>query len=138
MDYQNLINGIETREGFEGMPYNDTRGFPTIGFGTLLPISEDEGRMLLEHRLKNSMQELLNEKPFVTNLPEEIQEVLAEMAYQLGVPKLMLFKKMWKAVEDEDWNGMIREMYDSLWYKQTPDRVKALVVKVKQAKEAEA
>jgi len=37
---------------------------------------------------------------------------------------------MWTAVERHDWAGMIKEMYDSLWYKQTPDRVDALVAKV--------
>jgi len=130
MDYQRLIEGIKKREGFRGMPYEDNRGFPTIGYGTLLPISEEEATMLLKHRLDNAIQEIIEHKPFFVDLPEEIQEVLAEMGYQLGVPKLMLFKRMWQTIENQDWNGMIKEMYDSRWYHQTPNRVKALVKKV--------
>jgi len=126
----NLIESIKENEGFEGMPYKDTRGFLTIGYGTKLPITEKEASMLLENRLNNIKQELLNNKPFVTELPEFIQEVLFEMGYQLGVPKQLLFIKMWKAIENRDWDGMIKEMIDSKWYRETPNRVKNLIKRI--------
>ena len=90
---ENLIEDIKRHEGFSGMPYDDSRGLPTIGYGTLLPISEYEAELLLKHRLELIMQELYNHKPFIQELPEEAQNILLDMAYNLGVPRLMKFKK---------------------------------------------
>ena len=45
------IARIKIEEGFRGEVYDDTRGFATIGFGTLLPITENEAEWLLRHRL---------------------------------------------------------------------------------------
>jgi len=126
----NLIESIKENEGFRNMPYKDTRGFLTIGYGTKLPITEKEASTLLESRLNNIKQELLNNKPFVTELPEFIQEVLFEMGYQLGVPKQLLFVKMWKAIENRNWDNMIKEMIDSKWYRETPNRVKKLIKRI--------
>jgi lysozyme len=131
MDLERLTTSIKGNEGFKGMPYKDTRGFWTVGYGTKLPLSKEEAELLLKHRLDNTIQEIIANKPFFVELPETIQEVLAEMGYQLGVTKQMKFGRMWEAVENEDWNGMIREMYDSKWYHQTPHRVEKLVAKLK-------
>lgn len=114
-----------------GMPYKDSLGKLTIGYGTLLPINEEEGELLLRYRLDKAIRQLQFKKPCVKELPEPIQEVLYEMAYQLGVPKLLNFKRMWKAIKNRDWDEMIKEMRDSKWYRQTPNRVEKLIEKVK-------
>ena len=124
---ENLINDIKRHEGFSGMPYDDNRGLPTIGYGTLLPISEFEGELLLKHRLDLIIQELYNHKPFMQELPEEAQEILLNMAYNLGVPRLMKFKKMWKALESGDFIEASKEMKDSRWYRQVGKRAEELV-----------
>ncbi|HIE41556.1 MAG TPA: hypothetical protein EYP80_02725 [Candidatus Aenigmarchaeota archaeon] len=125
-----LVGSIKENEGFMGMPYKDSLGKLTIGYGTLLPINEEEGELLLKYRLDKAIKELQIKKPYVKELPEPIQEVLYEMVYQLGVSKLMKFKRMWKAIEDRDWDKMIKEMRDSKWYKQTPNRVDKLIGKI--------
>lgn len=142
MTYQNeitpeLIELTKQHEGFKDMPYKDTRGFWTIGYGTKLPISEKEAEMLLMNRLSEAIIELVDRKPFILKYPPKIKQVLYEMAYQLGVSKLMEFKRMWKAVENRDWESMIKEMYDSRWYRQTPNRVEDLVKLVKEVIEEE-
>ena len=126
-----LIESIVSNEGFKGMPYKDSKGYLTIGYGTKLPLTKEEAEMLLKHRLGSSIYELQLNKPFVTELPNNIQEVLYEMVYQLGVKGLLSFKKMWKAIENRDWNGMIKEMRDSKWYRETPNRVERLIDKVR-------
>ena len=126
-----LIESIKENEGFMGMPYKDSLGKLTIGYGTLLPINEEEGELLLKYRLDKAIRQLQFKKPYVKELPEPIQEVLYEMAYQLGVSKLLNFRRMWKAIENRNWNEMIKEMRDSKWYKQTPNRVEKLIEKVK-------
>jgi len=133
MNSLKVVRELTSDEGFKGMPYTDTRGYLTIGYGTKLPITEDEAKMLLEHRLTTHYNELLLEKPIVARLPEVAQNVLANMAYQLGVPKLLKFKKMWEAIENEDWCGMVREMLDSKWAREdSPARANRLATQIKE------
>jgi len=117
---------IKKHEGFEGMPYNDSLGFPTIGYGTKLPITEEEAEMLLEYRLKKMIRELIIKEPFFEKLPEDAQKVIADMTYQLGVGGILKFKKMWAALKNRDYKKAADEMLDSKWAKQTPNRAKEL------------
>jgi len=117
---------IKKHEGFEGMPYNDSLGFPTIGYGTKLPITEEEAEMLLEYRLKRMIRELIKKEPFFEKLPEDAQKVIADMTYQMGVGGVLKFKKMWAALKERDYKKAADEMLDSRWAKQTPNRAKEL------------
>jgi len=129
-----LIKSIKEHEGFKGTCYKDSLGIDTIGYGTKLPITKDEGEMLLKHRLGAMIYELQLNKPFINKLDPVIKNVLYEMVYQLGVGSLLKFKRMWKAIENNDTEGMIREMRDSKWYKQTPNRVEKLINKLRSVK----
>ena len=46
------------------------------------------------------------------------------MAYQMGVPGLLRFKKMLSALEAGDWKTAEKEALDSLWARQTPRRAR--------------
>ena len=121
-----LEKQLKEHEGFSGMPYDDSLGYATIGFGTKLPLSEDEAELLLKHRLKQKRDELIEAMPFVYNLPDDKQKVLYEMSYQLGVRGLLLFKRMFRALKSGDFETASKEMLDSRWAKQTPNRAKKL------------
>ncbi len=123
----NIVEKIKKHEGFRGMPYNDTLGYPTIGYGTKLPIDEEEAELLLEKRLNDVRRELESRVDFFDNLPETIQTVLLDMAYNMGVPRLFTFRRMWEAVRDRNWGKMADEMVDSLWYRQVGRRAEELV-----------
>ena len=117
-----LFQKIKESEGFRGDSYLDHLGNPTIGFGTLLPINEEEAELLLQIRLSKMIDELVNHKPFVIYLQEDKREVLYEMAYQLGVPKLLQFKRMWEALQGKNYEEASKEMLNSKWASQTPNR----------------
>jgi lysozyme len=121
-----LTNKIKDSEGFNGNPYNDSLGIPTIGYGTKLPLSKLESEMIMMQRLNAKISELESKKPFVKTLPDSKQDVLYEMSYQLGVRGLLLFKRMWKAIENENFDLASKEMLNSLWATQTPARAKKL------------
>ncbi len=123
----NIVEKIKKHEGFRGMPYKDSLGYPTIGYGTKLPIDEEEAELLLKKRLNDVRRELESRVDFFDNLPETIQEVLLDMAYNMGVPRLFTFRRMWEAVRDRDWKRMADEMVDSLWYRQVGRRAEELV-----------
>lgn len=122
----NLIEDIKLDEGFRGESYLDSLDIPTIGFGTKLPLSEEEAEMILKHRLNKKIDHLLQKKPIVMTLPQDKQEALFNMAYQLGVGGLLKFKKMWEAIERRDWMTVGIEARDSRWYQQTPHRAEKM------------
>jgi len=121
-----LIKNIKESEGFCGMPYDDTLGFATIGYGTKLPLSEEESQVILEMRLKEKIKELEKKEPFVNKLTLNAQSVISEMSYQMGVNGVLKFKKMWKHLKNFDYVSASEEMLDSRWAIQTPDRAKKL------------
>jgi lysozyme len=121
-----LVDSIKINEGFRGDVYKDHLGFDTVGFGTKMPLDEDEAELLLTHRLKKKIKEIEAKEPYINKLPLEKQEIVIEMAYQMGVTGVMNFKNMWVALKENDYKTAGAEMLDSLWAKQTPNRAKEL------------
>lgn len=121
-----LIEDIKYEEGFRGYEYLDSVGKPTIGYGTLLPLSREEAELLLEYRL-NRFISSVKAVTFNLDIKDEAREILYHMAYQLGLPGLLKFKKMFAALKNKDYLEASRQMKDSLWYKQTPNRAKRLI-----------
>jgi len=124
-----IMNQLKQDEGFSEYPYKCTMNKLSIGYGTNIEdgISEEEGELLLKYRLNKKIGHLLQEKPIVFRLPQEKQEVLFNMSYQLGVNGVLKFKRMWASLEDGfNYNKAADEMLDSKWYEQTPSRAKKL------------
>ena len=119
---------LERSEGFRGDRYLDSLGKPTIGMGTLLPLSKPEGRVLLLMRaaVKNGrlVKALAKRGIELGSLPEPARETLQRMAYQMGVSRLMRFRRMLAAVADQRWLTAYAEALDSRWARQTPARAK--------------
>ena len=83
-----LIESVKLSEGFRDKVYKCTEGFDTIGHGFAvkdLVLDEDISEMILERKLKSLIERVHKKFPFVKDLPEEAQEVVYEMCYQLGL-----------------------------------------------------
>ena len=129
---EKVLEELKRDEGLVLHPYKDKFGYLTIGYGTKIEeISKEEAEWLLNHRLTILIENLIARKPIVTTLPEPIQEVLYNMVYNLGVGGLLGFKRMWRAIEQGNYNLMAKEMKSSKWYKQVGARAVRLVKKVK-------
>ena len=134
-------------EGFRNKPYKDSRGFKTIGYGFNLndesikglldkniisgkrPITTEEADLLfskLYSRAYNNAKSFIGDKEFGT-LPIKKQEVLIDMAYNLGEPRLREFKKLKKAILEGNFTKATVEMKNSNWYSQVKDRAKKLM-----------
>ncbi len=77
---------------------------------------------MLKFILQKSIDELLQAKPIVIRLPQDKQEVLFDLAYNMGVPRLLGFKRMWSALEDFNYSLASIELLDSRYAKQVPNR----------------
>lgn len=94
--------------------------------GMIFPLSKAEAENILQFRLNQKISESVERKPIIFRFPQEKQEVLFEMAYQLGVNGLLNFKMMWLALESFDYKVAAAEMLDSKWHTQTPNRAEKL------------
>lgn len=125
-----LMARLRAAEGFRGTVYKDSLGFDTIGVGTLLPLTEDEAMLLAACRAGDAKPELaaaLNAIGVsIAQMPDDLAQALVDMAFQLGVPKAMGFKRMWAAITNEQWNEAADEAMASRWARQTPKRAQHL------------
>ena len=124
-----LIEAVKLSEGFRDRVYKDTLGIDTIGYGFAikdLVLDEDISEMILERKLEALIERVNKRFDFVECLPDEAQEVIYEMCYQLGVTGVSKFKKTLLYLENEEFNMASKEMLDSKWARQTPNRAKRL------------
>ena len=131
MDYnvQDLIEQLIDHEGLKLFPYKCTADKLTIGVGRNLEdrgITENEAAYLLKNDIEIAEKELLASQPMISMLDSVRQRVLVDMAFNLGIPVLMKFQKMWDAIEDEDYEEAAVQMLDSRWAKQVGRRAHRL------------
>ena len=63
--------------------------------------------------------------------PQEVQDIVVNMSYQMGVSGFSKFKKTIKYLEQGLYHKASSEMLDSLWSRQTPERSKELSERLK-------
>jgi lysozyme len=137
-----VIDIIKKREGFRSKPYRDTRKILTVGYGTniedpstrkLIPtpvllglrdLTPQEAEVALMKKLPTAIMDAQNfiGKDVYSNLPPSRQNVLVDMAYQLGGPRLSGFKKVKESIASGDFNRAADEILNSDYAKQTTNR----------------
>ena len=128
-DMDKMIEQLVDHEGLELHPYEDSLGILTIGVGRNLEergISEDEAFYLLGNDIDIIWDELIKQHPIVEDLDDQRQMILLDMAFNMGVPRLGKFKKMWAAIEDGDMIEASKQALDSRWADQVGRRAERL------------
>ena len=136
MGYYNLKKRIKFNEGFSSKPYKDQLGYFTIGYGHLIlshekillkkQINKKELEEIFEKDFKKALNNFNSKLKFLTSNKKEA-ELLIEMIFQLGIKNCLNFKNLIKNMRKSNKYLVCFEMMDSLWYKQTPHRVKTLI-----------
>lgn len=135
MNIVNIKDSIKEHEGFRSMVYNDHLGNPTIGYGFLiasLNLSRDISELILQEKLDNIIKELNEKVLFFNELPENVQNVIIEMSYQMGVGKIggahgfLSFRKAIEHLKNKEWQLAADDFMSGLWAPQTPGRAKEL------------
>ena len=144
MNLESLKKQLEIDEGVKYDIYLDHLGYPTFGIGHLIKESDPEhgqdvGTAVTSDRVaeafESDLEGVLSDcrklYPNIGDLPEEAQQIIANMMFNLGYPRLSKFKNMKRCVDDRDWVGAGDEMMDSRWYNQVPNRAGRLVNRMK-------
>ena len=129
-----LIDSIKKHEGYIPTVYKDSLGIDTIGYGFAikdLELDKDICDIILERKLKDLIAKIRSKFQWYNYMPPEIQNIVTEMCYQLGVTGFSKFKKTITYLQNKQWDDASVEMLDSRWAKQTPNRAKEMSERVK-------
>ena len=143
---ENFVNKLIAHEGLRLQVYKDTLGIDTIGIGRNLEdrgitkeeldwmdipnmdaiyeygITEADAMYLAKNDVQIVEEELVRAHPCVEDLDSVRQLVLMDMAFNMGVPRLRKFQKMWNAVHEKKFDIAAKEMLDSRWAIQVKSR----------------
>ena len=145
MNVEKLREQLKIDEGCVYEIYNDHLGYPTFGIGHLVRESDPEngspvGTKVSEDRVADAFDDdieiVLSDcnklYPNFEDLPEEAQQIIANMMFNLGRPRLSRFRGMKAGVDARDWNRAADEMVDSRWYAQVGRRAERLVDRMRE------
>jgi len=124
-----IILDLERDEGVRLKPYLDTVGKTTIGVGRNLTdngITAAEARMLLQNDLSRISGELDRVVPWWREMSDSRQNALVNMAFNLGMPRLLTFKKMMLALQSGNFETAWAEAMGSKWAAQVGERSKRI------------
>lgn len=128
-DKERLVDQLIKHEGMELKVYKDSLGIETIGIGRNLVdrgVTEEEARYLCNNDIEIVVRELVQSFPIVSSLNDTRIRVLLDMAFNVGLPRLRGFKRMWAALENNDYGEAAKEMLDSKWARQVKTRAYTL------------
>jgi lysozyme len=139
MNIEALREQLKVDEGVKYEIYKDHLGYPTFGIGHLITendpehgepdgteISEDRVNEVFESDVSKFVDEAKILFPDLDDLPEIAQQVIVNMAFNMGRPRLSKFKNFIAGVNDRDWVRAAEEMMDSRWADQVGARATRL------------
>ena len=123
-----ILEQLKRDEGRRPLPYQDTRGVWTVGYGHNLTsgaLSEAAMSQILADDLLTA-DTACRQLAIWQRLSEARKGVLLNMCFNLGFAGLMNFRKMYVALETGDYETAAVEMLDSTWARQVGNRAERL------------
>ena len=125
MNFDKLRADLERDEGRRKRIYVDTVGKVSVGVGRNLTdrgLRDDEIDLMLTNDIAEVVGELDHALPWWRDLDEPRQRALANMVFNLGMPRLLGFPLMIAALRIGAWDEAAKQARNSRWYRQVGDR----------------
>jgi lysozyme len=135
MNIDLLREELTIDEGCIDKIYLDHLGYPTFGIGHLIletdpehgqevdtPVSKERIEECFEDDIEGVLTDLDRNMPWWADLCEDHQRVIANMCFNLGINRLLKFKKFLGALQEHDFETASVEMMDSRWATQVGPR----------------
>ncbi len=120
---------LKRDEGLRLKPYRCSAGKLTIGYGRNLDdvgITGIEADILLDYDIRRTYADLDRALPWWRGLPAPWQRGLLNMAFNLGLTRLLTFKRMLAALQAGDGGRAAAEALDSKWAVQVGERAQRI------------
>ena len=137
MTYADLVRQLKRHEGFRSHPYKDSVGILTIGYGRNLEhvgISEEEAQLLLSNDLDTASTELEKVVPYCFDLPKPVRYALVNLCFNIGITRLMGFKRMLAYLDARNYDKAADELLDSKYARQVGKRAIELADQIRSCK----
>jgi len=141
MNMDRLKKQLKEDEGERLKVYKDTRGFPTVGVGHLVRpadmlqvgdrITPEQCDIFFDYDLARTVVDCKREIEGWADFPDEVQEILANMAYNLGITGLLKFKNTFSFLRSKNYDKAANALVASRWYSQVGNRSKRLVARLR-------
>lgn len=130
--YGRLEMRLRRKEALRLKPYKDTTGHVTIGWGHNLEegINEDIADRLLEWDIARHWHDVEKQIPVFGLLDPVRQNVLVEMCFNMGIEKLLGFRKTIQLLEAERWIGAAERIRISKYARQVGARAQELALMI--------
>ena len=145
MNIDRLRQQLEIDEGCKYVIYLDHLNLPTHGIGHLIlesdpeygqpvgtPVTDERVIECFEKDLESVQKDCYRLYDDFDDLPETVQEIIANMLFNMGLGRMRAFKGMKRNVDARQWDKAADEMVDSRWYNQVGERSKRLVERMRQ------
>ena len=144
---EELLEQLKIDEGVKYEVYLDHLGLATCGIGHLILETDEEYKLevgdevseervieLFQRDCGNACRDAVNLYGWsgFCEWPEEVQNILINMTFNMGLPRLSKFKNMHRALEKQDWKQAAIEGRDSKWYEQVTNRAERLMSKLEE------
>jgi len=150
---KDITKDIVKHEGNEDYSYTDTVGKRSVGIGFNIddnkkfakkilgdrfdavyngkePINIVDKQTFFDYSLRNALAVSKKYLPDFDDQPDEVKEVVLNMAFNLG-NRLHKFKKTKKYLDNKQYENASKEMLDSKWARQVKNRAKELSATIK-------
>ena len=129
-----VMKWIKGHEGLRLKAYKDTVGITTIGYGRNLEgngISLKEAEYLFNNDIERCLKDL-NNHTFYTIQSQGVKDALLNMCFNLGINRLLGFKKMVAALQEKNFTLAAKEALNSKWAEQVGERAKDIALMIRQ------
>ena len=142
MNRQEIFETLKIDEGVEYKVYADHLGYLTFGVGHLVTKNDKEhgwaiGAEIEKERIWEAFEQDLDTAideclalygdKYWDGFPEEVQQILVNMMFNMGRTRLSKFKKMNAHLGYGQWAKAAVEGRDSRWHKQVTNRAERLM-----------
>lgn len=134
LNLDKAIEQLKRDEGYKRLPYFDTKGVLTVGYGFNLfsdGLSESESSAVIHIRAWNRYIEMLTALPWAKYLDDARQGVLLNMAYNMGTVGELKFHVTLADVQASRFEQASIDMMKSAWANQVGDRAVRLAQQMK-------
>ena len=132
MNLDSLKKSLKAHEGVKSSLYKDTEGHITGGCGHNFdqPLPDKLIELILDFDVQVAIEELDRAFPSWRTHSSARQNVLIELMFNLGAPRLGQFIRFWYALEQRNYPVAAQELLSSKWATQVKGRAETLAKRI--------
>lgn len=143
MDIEKLRDQLKRDEGCVKAVYLDHLNIPSCAIGHMItewdeeygkpvgtPISDDRVNELFDQDVQVTIDECKILFDDFDELPEEAKQIIANLMFNMGRPRLSKFVKFRQAVRERNWIEAGNQLKDSRYYQQVKARADRLIARL--------